>query len=144
MLKTYSPKAGEVERRWWIVDASELPLGRVSTHVARMLTGKDKPEYAPHMDTGDFVIVINAEKAVLSGRKETDKVYYRHSMHPGGLRSETAGELRKRRPVKLVERAIKGMLPKNKLGRRQYKKLKVYPGPEHPHQAQQPELRSFK
>lgn len=143
MLKTYSPKAGEVERKWYVVDASELPLGRISTEVARILTGKHKPEYAPHIDTGDFVIVINAEQAVLSGRKETDKVYYRHSMHPGGLKEETAAELRKRRPVKLVERAIKGMLPKNKLGRRQYKKLKVYPGPDHPHQAQQPELRSL-
>ena len=139
MLKTYSPKAGEVERKWYVVDATELPLGRISTEVARILTGKHKPEYAAHIDTGDFVIVVNAEKARLTGRKETDKVYYRHSMHPGGLRQETASELRQRRPVKLVERAVKGMLPKNKLGRRQYKKLKVYPGPDHPHQAQQPE-----
>lgn len=144
MFRTYSPKLGEVERNWYVVDATGQTLGRISTEIARLLIGKHKPQYAPHQDTGDFVVVINAEQAVLSGRKETDKVYYRVSMHPGGLKEETAGELRKRRPVKLVERAVKGMLPKNKLGRRQYKKLKVYPGPEHPHQAQQPELRSFK
>ena len=138
MSKTYSPKAGEIERHWYVVDASELPLGRLSTAVARLLTGKHKPQYAPHVDTGDFVIVVNAEKAVLTGSKEEDKIYYRHSMHPGGLKQESAGQLRQRKPAKLVERAIWGMLPKNRLGRRQLRKLKVYAGPEHPHQAQQP------
>ena len=138
MQKTYSPKAGEIERHWYVVDASELPLGRLSTEVARLLTGKHKPQYAPHVDTGDFVIVINAEKAILSGRKEEQKIYYRHSTYPGGLKSEAAGDLRRRRPVKLVERAVWGMLPKNRLGRRQLRKLKVYAGSEHPHQAQKP------
>ncbi len=138
MTRTYSPKKGEVERHWFLVDASELPLGRVCTEVAKILTGKHKPQYAPHVDTGDFVVVINAEKAVLSGQKDPAKIYYRHSMRPGSLKSETAGELRQRRPTKLVERAVRRMLPKNRLGRRQLRKLKVYAGPEHPHQAQQP------
>ncbi len=138
MFKTYSPKAGEVERRWYVVDAAEQPLGRLSTAVARILTGKHKPQYAPHTDTGDFVIVINAEKTVLTGRKENQKTYYRHSTYPGGLKAETAERLRQRRPVKLVEKAVWGMLPKNRLGRRQIRKLKVYAGSEHPHQAQQP------
>ena len=139
MDRMYSPKAGEVERRWYVVDASEAPLGRVCTHVARVLMGKNKPQYANHIDTGDFVVVINAEKAILTGRKETAKVYYRHSTHPGGLKEETAGEVREKKPTKLVEKAVWGMLPKNKLGRRQLKKLKVYAGSEHPHQAQNPE-----
>ena len=138
MNKTYSPKVGEIERHWYVVDAAELPLGRLSTTVARLLTGKHKPQYAPHVDTGDFVIVINAEKAILTGRKEEQKIYYRHSTYPGGLKSESAGDLRQRRPVKLVERAVWGMLPKNRLGRRQLRKLKVYAGADHPHQAQKP------
>ncbi len=138
MSKTYSPKPGEIERCWYVVDAAEMPLGRLSTAVARLLTGKHKPQYAPHVDTGDFVIVINAEKAILTGRKEEKKIYYRHSTHPGGLRSESAGNLRQRRPAKLVERAVWGMLPKNRLGRRQLRKLKVYAGADHPHQAQKP------
>ena len=138
MSKTYSPKAGEIERHWYVVDAAELPLGRLSTTVARLLTGKHKPQWAPHVDTGDFVIVINAEKAVLTGRKEDNKIYYRHSTYPGGLKQETASRLRQRRPIALVERAVWGMLPKNRLGRRQLRKLKVYAGSEHPHQAQNP------
>ena len=138
MFRTFSPKRGEVEQKWFVVDVTELTLGRVCTQVARVLTGKHKPQYAPHVDTGDFVIVINADKAILTGRKEEQKVYYRHSMHPGGLKQETAAELRKRRPTKMVERAVRGMLPKNRLGRRQLRKLKVYAGPDHPHQAQQP------
>ena len=139
MNKTYSPKAGEIERDWYVVDATGMPLGRLSTEVARVLTGKHKPQYAPHVDTGDFVIVVNAERTVLTGNKERDKTYYRHSTHPGGLKQITAAELRKKRPTQLVEKAVWGMLPKNKLGRRQLRKLKVYAGPEHPHAAQQPE-----
>lgn len=139
MSKTYSPKAGEIERGWFVVDAAGLALGRLCTEVARVLTGKHKPQYAPHIDTGDFVIVVNAERTVLSGQKETDKVYYRHSTHPGGLKQATAAEVRKKKPTMLVEKAVWGMLPKNKLGRRQLRKLKVYAGPEHPHAAQQPE-----
>jgi len=138
MNKTYSPKAGEIERKWYVVDAADLPLGRLSTQVARVLTGKHKPQYAPHMDTGDFVIVVNAAQTVLTGNKETDKKYYRHSTHPGGLKQATASEVRKKKPAMLVEKAVWGMLPKNKLGRRQLRKLKVYAGPEHPHAAQQP------
>ncbi len=139
MSRTYSPKPGEIERNWYVVDADGKTLGRLSTEVARVLTGKHKPQYAPHLDTGDFVIVVNAEKAVLTGGKEDRKVYYRHSTHPGGLKQETAAEVRRKKPVKLVERAVWGMLPKNKLGRRQLRKLKVYAGADHPHQAQQPE-----
>ena len=139
MNRTYSPKLADVDRHWFVVDAAGVPLGRLSTTVARLLTGKHKPTYANHMDMGDFVIVVNAEKTVLTGRKEQQKVYYRHSGYPGGLKSETAAERRAKRPAKLVEDAVKGMLPKNRLGRKQYKKLKVYAGPEHPHQAQQPE-----
>lgn len=138
MFRTYSPKLGEVEREWFVVDAAGQTLGRISTRIARILTGKNKPQYAPHQDTGDFVIVINAEQAVLTGRKEDEKIYYRHSTYPGGLKSESAGHLRGRRPVKLIEKSVRGMLPKNRLGRRQLKKLKVYAGPDHPHQAQQP------
>lgn len=137
-MRTYSPKKGEVDRNWYLVDATDLRVGRVSTEVARLLTGKHKPEYAPHVDTGDFVIVINADKAVFSGRKETQKTYYRHSTHPGGLKARTAAEMRRRHPSRMLEHAVRGMLPKNKLGRRQFKKLKVYAGNEHPHQAQQP------
>jgi len=111
MDRTYSPKTGEVERRWYLVDASEAPLGRVCTRVARLLTGKHKPRYAPHIDTGDFVVVINAEKAILTGRKETLKIYYRHSTHPGGLKQETAGEVRETKPTKLVERGPSGLSP---------------------------------
>ena len=139
MTKTYSPKRAEIERRWHLVDASGKTLGRLSTEVARVLRGKHKPTFAPHLDTGDFVVVVNAEKVVLTGRKEDQKVYYRHSGRPGGLKTETAGELRQKRPARLIEYAVKGMLPKNPLGRSQYKKLKVYAGPDHPHQAQQPE-----
>ena len=138
MNKTYSPKASEIERRWYVVDAAEIPLGRLSTAVARLLTGKHKPQYAPHVDTGDFVIVVNAGKTALTGRKEEQKIYYRHSMYPGGLKAESAAHLRQRLPARLVERAVWGMLPKNRLGRRQLRKLKVYAGPDHPHQAQKP------
>lgn len=141
--RTYCPKQGEIERRWFVVDAAGQTLGRLAAEVARVLTGKNKPTYTPHLDTGDFVIVVNAEQTVLTGKKETDKVYYRQSGRPGGLKAETAGQLRQRRPAKLIENAVAGMLPKNTLGRHQLKKLKVYAGPEHPHQAQQPEPLAF-
>lgn len=143
MIRTYSPKKGEVDRHWYVVDAADKPMGRVCTEVARLLTGKHKPQYAAHVDTGDFVIVINAEKTVLTGRKEEQKVYYRHSTHPGGLKSESASQMRQRRPARMIEKAVWGMLPKNKLGRKQLKKLKVYAGSEHPHAAQQPEEVTF-
>lgn len=139
MNRTYSPKASEIERRWYVVDAAGVPLGRLATAVARLLTGKHKPTYARHLDTGDFVIVINAAETVLTGRKEDQKVYYRTSGRPGGLKQETAGHLRRRRPERLIEMAVRGMLPKNRLGRRQATKLKVFAGGEHNHQAQQPE-----
>jgi large subunit ribosomal protein L13 len=138
MNKTYSPRKGEVDRHWYLVDAEGVPMGRMCTEVARLLTGKHKPQYAPHVDTGDFVIVINAEKTVLTGRKEDQKVYYSHTGRPGSLRAETARSRRRRRPAKIVEDAVWGMLPKNRLGRRLVKKLKVYAGPDHPHQSQQP------
>jgi large subunit ribosomal protein L13 len=139
MLKrTYSPKLAEIEHDWHVLDATGVPLGRLCSLAARLLMGKHKPGYATHIDTGDFVIVVNAEKAVLTGRKEDNKIYYRHTGYPGGLKQETAGKLRHRRPTQLVERAVWGMLPKSRLGRHQLRKLKVYAGAEHPHQAQQP------
>jgi large subunit ribosomal protein L13 len=139
-MRTYSPKRSELDqdRKWHVVDAQGVSLGRLCATVARLLLGKHKPTYVPHLDAGDFVIVVNAEKAVLTGGKEQQKVYYRHSGRPGNLRQERAEELRQRRPDQLVQRAVRGMLPKNRLGRKQLKKLKVYAGPEHPHQAQQP------
>jgi large subunit ribosomal protein L13 len=136
--RTYSPKLAEIQHEWFVLDAAEVPLGRLSSLAARLLMGKHKPTYAPHIDTGDFVIVINAEKTVLTGRKEEQKIYHRHSGYPGGIKSEAAGDLRKRRPTKMVEEAVWGMLPKNKLGRQLLRKLKVYAGGEHPHAAQQP------
>lgn len=139
MTKTYSPKHADIDRSWHVVDAAGLTLGRLSTAIATVLRGKHKPMFVPHLDTGDFVIVINAEKVVLTGRKEDQKVYYRHSGRPGGLKTEVAKKLRKRRPTQIIERAVRGMLPKNGLGRRQLTKLKVYAGPEHPHHAQKPE-----
>ena len=138
MNRTYSPKLAEIEHQWFVVDAAGVPLGRLSSLVARLLMGKHKPTWAPHIDTGDFVIVVNADKTVLTGRKEEQKVYYHHSGYPGGMKRETAAQRRQRRPVKLIEEAVRGMLPKGPLGRKQLKKLKVYAGGEHPHQAQQP------
>jgi len=138
MNRTYSPKLAEVEHHWFVLDAAGIPLGRLSSVVARLLMGKHKPMYTPNLDTGDFVIVINAEKSVLTGRKEEQKVYHHHTGYPGGLKSETAAKRRQRRPTKLVEEAVWGMLPKGPMGRKQLRKLKVYAGPTHPHQAQQP------
>ena len=138
-MKTFSPKKAEIDRKWYVVDAADKPVGRVCTQVARVLRGKHKVIFAPHVDTGDFVIVLNAEKAIFTGRKEDQKTYYRHSTYPGGLKQETASDVRSKRPTRIIERAVRGMLPKNKLGRAQLKKLKVYAGTEHPHEAQKPE-----
>lgn len=137
---TYMAKPGEVDRKWYVVDATDVPLGRLSTVVASMLRGKNKPTFTPHIDTGDFVIVINADKVKLTGKKATDKIYYRHSNFPGGLKSISAGEMRAKNSRRLVETSVKGMLPKNTLGRAQGMKLHVYGGAEHPHAAQQPEV----
>ena len=138
MAKTYTPTPSDIERHWYVVDAKGIPLGRVASQVARLLTGKHKPIYAPHVDTGDFVVVVNAAEVALTGRKEEQKIYYRHTGRPGSLRSETARERRSKRPDRLVEAAVWGMLPKNSVGRRQLRKLKVYSGPEHPHVSQNP------
>ncbi|MBB5777060.1 50S ribosomal protein L13 [Nonomuraea sp. NPDC051941] len=137
-MRTYSPKPADVQRQWYVIDATDVVLGRLASHVATLLRGKHKPIFAPHVDTGDFVIVINADKIALSGNKLEQKKAYRHSGYPGGLRSVSYGELMEKRPDKAVEKAVKGMLPKNSLGRKMAKKLKVYAGSEHPHQAQQP------
>ncbi len=136
--KTYSPKPADIHREWWVVDATALPLGRLASEVATVLRGKHKPIYAPHMDTGDHVIVVNAARVAVTSEKAREKVYYRHSGYPGGIKAETFEELKARRPEAIVERAVRGMLPKNKLGRQMARKLKVYAGAEHPHQAQQP------
>ena len=140
MSKTYSPKLAEIERHWHLVDAEGLCLGRLASHIAVVLRGKNKPTYTPHADTGDFVIVTNAEKVVLTGRKEEQKIYYSHTGRPGSLRAENVRRRRQRRPTKIIEDAVWGMLPKNRLGRRLIRKLKVYAGSEHPHQAQQPAI----
>lgn len=138
-MRTYMAKPKEVERKWYVVDAAGKTLGRLSTEVASILRGKHKPTYTPHVDTGDHVIVLNASKIELTGKKMSDKLYHRHTGHPGGLRTRTAQEMRDTRPEQMLELAIKGMLPKNSLGRKMSKKLHVYAGNEHPHQAQNPE-----
>lgn len=140
MRTTYMAKPHEVERKWYVVDAAGQTLGRLSSEIASILRGKYKPTYTPHVDTGDYVIVINADKIHLTGNKWQQKTYRRHTGYPGGLKETTAEELMAKKPEKLVELAVKGMLPKNKLGRAQLKKLKVYAGSEHQHQAQQPEV----
>ena len=137
-MKTYSAKPLEVERKWWLIDAEGQTLGRLASTIANLLRGKNKPQYTPHVDTGDFVVVINSSKVVVSGNKETDKKYYRHSGYPGGLKVETFKSLMEKNPVVAVEKAVKGMLPHNTLGQEQFNKLKVYAGAEHPHQAQNP------
>jgi len=138
MSRTYTPKASEIERQWLVVDADGQTLGRLATRVARLLTGKHKPTYTTHIDTGDHVIVINAEKIKVTGDKLESKRYYRHSNYPGGLREETLSHLLERRPEEVVRRAVKGMVPHTRLGTQQLRKLKVYAGKEHPHEAQQP------
>ncbi len=137
-MRTYSPKPGDVQRQWHVIDATDVVLGRLSTQAAALLRGKHKPVYAPHVDTGDFVIIVNADKVHLSGNKREQKMAYRHSGYPGGLRAVRYDELLDKNPEKAVEKAIKGMLPKNTLGRQMLSKLKVYAGPTHPHQAQAP------
>lgn len=136
--KTFTPKVSEVDRQWWVIDAASMPLGRLATQVATLLRGKHKPIFAPHVDTGDFVIVVNASQVAVTSQKSQEKIYYRYSGFPGGLKAESFENLRNRRPEAVVERAVRGMLPKNKLGRQLIGKLKVYGGPEHPHEAQQP------
>jgi large subunit ribosomal protein L13 len=137
--KTYSPKPAEIERKWHVVDATDLPLGRLASEVAQILRGKHKPIFSPHLDCGDFVVVVNAEKVAVTSGKSKTKIYYRHSGYPGGIRAETFESLRDRRPEAIVERAVRGMLPKNRLGRKVIRKLKVYAGPDHPHEAQKPQ-----
>jgi large subunit ribosomal protein L13 len=138
-VRTYSPKAGEVNRAWHVIDAQDVVLGRLATQAATLLRGKHKPIYAPHVDTGDFVVIVNAEKVALTGNKRDQAFVYRHSGHPGGLSKRSFGEMLEKQPERLVERAIKGMLPHTRLGRAMASKLKVYAGPEHPHAAQQPQ-----
>jgi large subunit ribosomal protein L13 len=137
-VRTYSPKASDVTRQWYVIDANDVVLGRLAVQAATLLRGKHKPTFAPHVDTGDFVIIINADKVALTGSKREQKMEYRHSGFPGGLRATSYTELLAENPRRAVEKAVKGMLPHNKLGRQQIKKLKVYAGPEHPHKAQQP------
>src|SRR5947207_8727644 len=138
MQKTWNAKPGDVTREWFLVDAEGQTLGRLATRIADTLRGKRKPQYTPHIDTGDFVVVVNAEKIAVTGKKRTDKIYYRHSGYPGGLRERTLGEELARRPTEVLRKAVKGMLPRNRLARRQLTKLKIYAGPEHPHEAQNP------
>jgi large subunit ribosomal protein L13 len=137
-MKTYSAKPGEITREWYLVDAEGKTLGRLATQIADTLRGKRKPQYTPHVDTGDFVVVVNAEKIQVTGNKLDQKRYYRHSGYPGGLRSRTLREQLDRRPTEVLRVAVKGMLPKNRLARQQLTKLKIYAGPEHPHEAQNP------
>ena len=138
-MRTYTPKPGDVQRQWHVIDATDVVLGRLASQVAVLLRGKHKPTFAPHVDTGDFVVIINADKVALTGHKLEQKRAYRHSGYPGGLRSESYVELLEKHPTKAVEKAVRGMLPKNSIARAQITKLKVYAGPEHPHQAQQPQ-----
>jgi len=137
-MKTYYAKPGEVEREWLLVDATDLVLGRMATQVASILKGKNKPTYTPHVDTGDFVVVINAEKIRVTGKKAEQKTYYRHSQYPGGLKATSYKRMMDKHPERIIEKAVKGMLPKNTLGRAMGMKLKVYAGPDHPHVAQNP------
>jgi large subunit ribosomal protein L13 len=137
--KTYVTKQEDVQREWYVVDASGQTLGRLASQVARILRGKHKPIYSPSVDTGDYVIVVNAEKVHVTGRKLDQKIYYRHSGYPGGLKEITLRNLLRKHPTRVIEHAVRGMLPKNRLGRRMFKKLKVYAGPDHPHAAQRPE-----
>ena len=138
-MRTYTPKPGDVQRDWYVIDATDVVLGRLATQVATLLRGKHKPTFAPHVDGGDFVIVINADKVALSGNKRETKMAYRHSGYPGGLRATPYGELLEKNPERAIEKAVRGMIPKTTLGRQQLTKLKVYRGAEHPHAAQQPQ-----
>ncbi|OMP67916.1 50S ribosomal protein L13 [Domibacillus epiphyticus] len=140
MRTTYMAKAGEIDRKWFVIDAEGKTLGRLSSEVASILRGKHKPTFTPHVDTGDHVIILNASKIELTGNKLQGKIYYRHSMYPGGLKTRTAQDMRDKNPERMLELAIKGMLPKGSLGRQMFKKLHVYAGAEHKHEAQQPEV----
>ncbi|NLA95910.1 MAG: 50S ribosomal protein L13 [Clostridiaceae bacterium] len=137
-MKTYMPKAGDIDRKWYLFDAEGQILGRLATEIATILRGKNKAEYTPHMDMGDFVVVVNADKIVLTGKKEQQKLYRRHTGYPGGLREVPYERMMEKHPERVLEKAVRGMLPKNTLGRAMFRKLKVYAGPEHKHQAQQP------
>ncbi|MEJ1088227.1 50S ribosomal protein L13 [Microbacterium sp. Mu-80] len=138
MTRTFTPKSGQVQRDWIVIDATDVVLGRLASHAAAILRGKHKPTFAPHVDTGDFVVIVNADKVALTGQKLQKKMAYRHSGYPGGLKAVSYAELLEKNPVRAVEKAVRGMLPKNTLGRQQLSKLKVYAGAEHPHAAQQP------
>nr|WP_290227097.1 50S ribosomal protein L13 [Trichocoleus desertorum] len=140
MNKTYLPHQDDLDRKWYVVDATDKRLGRLATEVAMVLRGKNKPTYTPSMDTGDFVIIVNAEKIAVTGKKRTQKLYRRHSGRPGGMKTETFAKLQARLPERILEQAVRGMLPKNTLGRQLFTKLKVYAGPDHPHAAQQPQV----
>jgi large subunit ribosomal protein L13 len=139
MTKTYLPPVNEIDRKWYVVDAADQRLGRLAVQIAEIIRGKTKPTFTPHLDTGDFVIVVNAEKVRVTGKKGSQKLYRRHSGRPGGMKTETFDKLQARIPERIIETAVKGMLPKNSLGRQLFTKLKVYAGPAHPHSAQQPE-----
>ncbi len=138
-MKSYVARPHEVERRWHLIDAEGQTLGRLATEIARVLRGKNKPQYTPHVDTGDFVVVVNAEKVVVTGRKAEQKVYYRHTGYPGGLKETSYEVMLQRKPTEILRRAVRGMMPKTRLGRQQLRKLKIYAGPEHPHEAQNPQ-----
>ena len=142
-MRSYIAKPAEVERKWYVIDAEDKTLGKIASEVASILRGKKKPIYTPHVDTGDYVIVINAEKVRVTGKKEEQKIYKSHSGYPGGLKETTLRELRAKKPEEIIRHAVKGMMPKGKLGRQMFKKLKVYAGPEHPHTAQNPEEWTF-
>ncbi len=143
MTRTFSPKASEIQRDWVVIDATDVVLGRLASHTAAILRGKNKPTFAPHVDTGDFVIIVNADKVALTGQKALQKKAYRHSGYPGGLKAVSYSELLEKNPVRAVEKAVRGMLPKNSIGRAQLRKLKVYTGSEHPHAAQRPTPYTF-
>ncbi|MCT7972193.1 50S ribosomal protein L13 [Laspinema olomoucense] len=143
MNKSYVPPQGSIEQKWYVIDAANQRLGRLAVEIARILRGKNKPTYTPHMDTGDFVIVVNADKIEVTGKKRTQKLYRRHSGRPGGMKTETFAKLQNRLPERIIEQAVKGMLPKNSLGRQLFTKLNVYAGSEHPHAAQKPETLSI-
>ncbi|GAA1687226.1 50S ribosomal protein L13 [Microbacterium sediminicola] len=143
MTRTFTPKAGEIQREWLVIDATDVVLGRLASHAAALLRGKHKATFANHLDSGDFVIIVNADKVALTGQKLTQKMAYRHSGYPGGLTATSYSELLEKNPVRAVEKAVRGMLPKNSLGRQQLSKLKVYAGAEHPHAAQQPKTYTF-
>jgi len=138
-MKSYMARPMQIERKWHLIDAEGQTLGRLATEIARVLRGKTKPQYTPHIDTGDFVVVVNADKVVVTGRKAEQKVYYRHTGYPGGLKETSYEVMMERKPTEVLRKAVKGMMPKTRLGRQQFKKLKIYAGPEHPHEAQDPQ-----